>query len=255
MKKTIIGYLGDLGRYVRFIYFDILSGTPKNTHDAYECIIQIFFTGILTTFIIIPSSLFIGGVLALQGHYVLSMFGGETQLGQLVALSTFRELGPVVTALLYAGRTGSSITSEVSIMQLTDQLRALESIGIPTKSYIMFPRFISGLVSLPILTIFFNAFTLVGSHIIAIHWLGMDMGFFWIDIQNNVNFSIDLIPGLIKSLCFAIIIHTIALYHGKHSDKSASGIAVATTTTVVQSSISILVADFFLTIIFMGVWK
>ncbi len=246
---------GIIGHFLCFCYTHIILGFPRCSIDAYQCLLQIFFSGILTTFIIIPSSCFIGGVLALQGNYILSMFGAETQLGQLITLSTFRELGPVMAALLYAGRTGSSITSEISIMQLTDQINALEAMGIPTKRYILFPRFFGGIISLPLLTILFNTFTLVGGHIIAVHWLKLDMGFFWIDIRNNVSFMVDLIPGLIKALVFSIIINTIAIYKGNFAVKSATGVAQATTETVVLSSILVLISDFFLTMFMMGVWK
>jgi len=253
--QTLVDAVGATGHFIRFVYHNIFKGYPRCTIDAYECLLQIFFCGILTTFIIIPSSIFIGGVLALQGHYILAMFGAETQLGQLITLSTFRELGPVMTALLYTGRTGSSITSEISIMQLTDQINALEAMGIPTKRYILFPRFFGGLISLPLLTIIFNTFTLVGGHLIAVYWLKLDMGFFWIDIRNNVNFMIDLIPGLIKAVIFSIIIHCIAIYKGSFAKKSATGVAQATTETVVLSSVLILISDFILTVIMMGVWK
>ena len=125
---------------------------------------------------------------------------------------------------------------------------------IPTKSYILFPRFISGIISLPLLTILFNTFAIIGGHIIAIYWLQIDAGLFWIDIRKNVTFNIDLAPGLFKSLIFSIIIHSIALYKGTFANKSASGVAQATTETVVTSSLAILIADFFLTALLMRIW-
>ncbi|MEC8383484.1 MAG: ABC transporter permease [Pseudomonadota bacterium] len=254
MKRSLTTLAGSIGHFFCYLFKNILCGFPKRYIEAYNCLMQIFFSGVLSSFIIIPSACFIGGVLALQGHYILSMFGSETQLGQLITLSTFRELGPVISALLYTGRTGSSITSEIAIMELSEQIKALEAMEIPTKSYILFPRFISGIISLPLLTILFNTFAIIGGHIIAIYWLQIDAGLFWIDIRKNVTFNIDLAPGLFKSLIFSIIIHSIALYKGTFANKSASGVAQATTETVVTSSLAILIADFFLTALMMRIW-
>lgn len=245
---------GKIGHYFLFC-IKILGNPPSKRIHLYQLILQLFHTGVLTIIIIILSACFIGGVLALQGAYILQMFGAENQLGQLLTLTTFRELGPVVSALLYAGRAGTAMSSEIGIMNLTEQTDSLKTMGISTNKYLLFPRLIGGIISLPLLTIIFDAFALIGGHLVAIYWLYLDIGLFWISIKGSVLFSQDILTGIIKSLVFAFIINTQALYQGYYAIKSAEGIAQATTKTVVYSSILVLLSDLILTGFMMRIWQ
>ena len=182
------------------------------------------------------------------------MFAATDQLGQFVALSVFRELGPVITALLFIGRSGSTITSEVGIMKLTDQINALKSMNISISKYILFPRFISAIISLPLLTMLFNAFSIVGAYIISHYSLRLDTGLFLISIHRYVSFWDDAMAGLFKTLFFGTIAATIALYYGINSSNSSPGVAEASTKTVVYSSIVVLLCDYILTSMLMRLW-
>ena len=241
--------------HITLFIWKILSGFPRKWLHLYECILQIFYSGVLTLVIVLLSGLFIGGVLALQGAYILQMFAAENELGQLITLTVFRELGPVITALLFTGRAGSSISSEMGVMQLTEQIDALKAMCIKPSQYLLFPRFIGTLISLPLLTMIFNAFSVIGSHFTAFYWLKLDLGLFWISIKNSAQFNQDILTGLIKSCVFAILISIVALYQGYFTIKSAEGIAHSTTKTVVYSSVFILLSDLILTAIMMRFWQ
>ena len=252
--NNIRAAIGRLGHYGIFVW-SILHNYPTKRVHVYLTLMQIFFTGVLTLIIILLSGLFIGAVLALQGAYILRMFAAENELGQLITLTTFRELGPVVTALLFTGRAGTSMASEIGVMQLTEQIDALKTMGINPTQYLLFPRFIGGLISLPLLTIIFNAFAIIGGHLIAVYWLDIDIGLFWISIKNSVIFDQDILTGIFKSFVFAIIINSIALYEGYFTIKSAEGIAQSATKTVVYSSTLVLLSDLILTAGMMRIWQ
>jgi phospholipid/cholesterol/gamma-HCH transport system permease protein len=254
IKHPLSVFFGKLGHFAMFTG-GILSGYPRKRIHSYELLMQIFFTGVLTLIIILLSGLFIGGVLALQGAYILRMFAAENELGQLVTLTTFRELGPVVTALLFTGRAGTSMASEIGVMQLTEQIDALKTMDINPKQYLLFPRFMGGIIALPLLTIIFNAFAIIGGHLVSVYWLDIDIGLFWISIKSSVLFDQDVLTGLFKSLVFAILINSIALYQGYYTIKSAEGIAQSATKTVVYSSVLILLSDLILTAGMMRIWQ
>ena len=242
-----------LGKITLF-FISILRSAPTKKIEFYQIILQMFFIGAKTISIIVLSSIFIGSVLAIQGHYILNMFGANDQLGQLVALSVLRELGPVMTALLFIGRAGSTVTSEVGIMQLTDQISALNSMRINIQRFVMFPRLIATIISLPLLTMLFNAFAIIGAYAISTVSLDLDSGMFLISIKTYVSFWDDVIAGLFKTLFFGVIIATISLYYGINSTKSSTGVAHASTKTVVYSSISVLLCDYILTSMLMRLW-
>ena len=242
-----------IGKVFSF-FLSTITAVPKKTIEAYQIILQMYFIGAKTISIIVLSAVFVGSVLAIQGYYILNMFGADDQLGQLVALSVFRELGPVIAALLFVGRAGSTMTSEVGIMKLTDQLNALKSMKICIQRFIMFPRFIATFMSLPLLTMLFNAFAIIGGYWIATYSLSLDPGMFLISINRYVNFWDDIIAGLFKTLFFGLITATIALYYGINSTKSSTGVAQASTKTVVYSSILILLCDYILTSMLMRLW-
>ena len=255
-KSTFTQYLVNietLGRICNF-YLYIISNPVQRRIEAKQIIKQIFNIGVQTTSIIILSALFVGSVLAIQGHYILNLFNANDQLGQLVTLSVLRELGPVITCLLFIGRAGSAITSEIGIMQLTDQINALKSMEISIERFVLFPRFIATLISLPLLTMLFNAFAIIGAYSVSICILELDKGMFLISINQYVNFWHDVATGLFKTIFFSLIIGCLALYYGINAAKSATGVAQASTKTVVYSSIAILLCDYILTSMLMRIW-
>ena len=210
---------------------------------------QLYMVGVLSFAIILVSGAFIGFVLGLQGFYTLSRFSAESALGQLVALSIVRELGPVVTALLFAGRAGSALTSEIGLMKATEQLSAMEMMGVDPMRRVIAPRFWAGQISMPILMFIFSATAIIGGYWVGVSWLGVDGGSFWNNMQSSVDFYNDIMNGFIKSIVFGFIITWIAVYQGFMCVPTSEGIAKATTRTVVYSSLAILGADFFLTAI------
>lgn len=215
---------------------------------------QIYFVGVLSLVIIVVSGLFIGMVVGLQGYNTLNKFGADTQLGQLLALSITRELGPVITALLFAGRAGSALTAEIGLMKATEQLSSMEMMGVDSIWRVIAPRFWAGMLSLPALAIIFSAVAVLGGHIVGVSWLGIDSGSFWSNMQASVDFRIDVLSGIIKSVVFAFIVTWVAVYQGFAAYPSSSGISSATTKTVVYSSLLILGLDFILTAVMIGGW-
>lgn len=215
---------------------------------------QIFAVGFLSLIIIVVSGLFIGMVLGLQGEYTLSRFGASQELGQLVALSVVRELGPVVTALLFAGRAGSSLTAEIGLMKTTDQLASMEMMGVDPLRRVIAPRLWAGLISMPILAMIFSAVAIYGGYLVGVKWLGLDAGTFWSNMQAAVNFKSDILDGIIKSIVFGFVVTWIAVFQGVASKPTAAGIAKATTKTVVYGSLAVLGLDFILTAVMLGGW-
>lgn len=216
--------------------------------------IQLHFIGVLSCLIIIVSALFIGMVVGLQGYNTLQKFGASSQLGQLLALSICRELGPVISALLFAGRAGSALTAEIGLMKATEQLASMDMMGVDPLGRIIYPRFLAGLIALPMLTCIFSAVAIFGGYFIGVQWLGVDAGSFWSNMQVAVNFSVDVLSGMIKSVVFAFIVIWIAVFQGFMCNPTAEGISQATTRTVVYSSLAVLGFDFLLTAMMIGGW-
>lgn len=215
---------------------------------------EIFSIGILSLPIILVSALFIGMVVGLQGYNVLSKFSASAELGQLVALSVVRELGPVVTALLFAGRAGSALTAEIGLMKTTEQLAYMEMMGVDPLGRIVLPRILGGFIAMPLLTMIFSAVAIIGGYLVGVQWLGVDAGAFMSNMQASVDFRIDVVNGIIKSIVFGFIITWIAVYQGYSSSPTAEGISRATTKTVVYASLAVLGLDFVLTAMMMGGW-
>jgi len=215
---------------------------------------QLYAEGVLSLLIIVVSSLFIGMVVALQGYHTLAKFGAAQQLGPLVALSVTRELGPVVTAILFAGRAGSAVTAEIGLMKATEQLSSMEMMAVDPLRRVVSPRFWGGLISLPLLTLIFNAVAVYGAYLIGVKWLALDAGAFWSNMQSSVDFHLDVLNGIIKSMVFGIAVTWIAVYQGYEADPTSAGIANATTRTVVYSSLAVLGLDFVLTTMMIGDW-
>lgn len=216
--------------------------------------IQLYRVGVLSLVIILLSALFIGMVVALQGYNTLQKFGASQELGQLLALSVVRELGPVVTALLFAGRAGSALTAEIGLMRATEQISSMEMMAVDPMWRVVSPRLWAGFISLPILTILFNLTAIYGGLIVGVDWLGVDRGSFWSNMQAAVSFRLDILNGIIKSIVFGFIVTWIAIYQGYFSEPNAAGISKATTKTVVYASLMILAFDFVLTAVMMGGW-
>ncbi|HHL3492154.1 TPA: lipid asymmetry maintenance ABC transporter permease subunit MlaE [Legionella pneumophila] len=215
---------------------------------------QLYFIGVLSCLIIVVSALFIGMVVGLQGYNTLQKFGASSQLGQLLALSVARELGPVISALLFAGRAGSALTAEIGLMKATEQLSSMDMMGVDPLGRVVYPRFVAGFIALPILALIFSAVAIYGGYFIGVYWLGVDAGSFWSNMQAAVNFRIDILSGIIKSLVFAFVVTWISVFQGFQCVPTAEGISHATTKTVVYSSLAVLGLDFLLTAMMIGDW-
>ena len=208
---------------------------------------QLYSVGVMSLVIILVSGLFIGFVLGLQGFYTLSKFSASQALGQLLALSIVRELGPVVTALLFAGRACSALTSEIGLMKATEQLSAMSMMGVDPLRQIIAPRFWAGMISMPLLMLIFSAVAIGGGYWVGVSWLGISAGPFWNNMQSSVTFHGDILNGIIKSLVFGFVCTWIAVYQGFSCVPTSEGIAKATTKTVVYASLAVLGLDFLLT--------
>ncbi|MGX2948185.1 lipid asymmetry maintenance ABC transporter permease subunit MlaE [Frederiksenia canicola] len=234
-----------------FMLWGALIGKPEFRKHSPLLIKQLYVLGVQSLLIIILSGLFIGMVLGLQGYVVLVDFSAETSLGQLVSLSLLRELGPVVTALLFAGRAGSALTAEIGLMKATEQLSSLEMMAIDPLRRIIAPRFWAGIIAMPILAIIFTAIGIWGGSLVGVDWKGVDSGSFWSVMQNSVTLN-DLLNGFIKSIVFAFAVVWIALFNGYDAMPTSEGISQATTRTVVNASLMVLGLDFVLTAIMFG---
>lgn len=208
---------------------------------------QVHFIGNHSLSIILVSGLFVGFVLGLQGYYTLQSYGSEQALGVLVALSLVRELGPVVAALLFAGRAGTSLTAEIGLMKSGEQLLAMEMMAVDPIARVLAPRFLGAIIALPVLAAMFSAVGVFGGYIVGVQMIGVDPGAFWSQMQAGVDVLADVGNGLLKSVVFGFICAFIALYVGYEAKPTPEGVARATTTTVVASSLSVLAADFLLT--------
>ena len=208
---------------------------------------QIHFVGNYSLVIIAVSGLFVGFVLGLQGYYTLNRYGSEQALGLLVALSLVRELGPVVTALLFAGRAGTSLTAEIGLMKAGEQLTAMEMMAVDPLKVVVAPRMWAGIISMPILAAIFSAVGVLGGYLITVVVIGVDSGAFWSQMQGTVDFRQDILNGVIKSVVFGVAVTAIALFEGYDAPPTAEGVSGATTRTVVTSSLAILGLDFVLT--------
>ena len=215
---------------------------------------ELYFTGVLSLIIILVSGLFVGMVLGLQGYQTLQTYGSESALGVLVALSLVRELGPVVSALLFASRAGSAMTAEIGLMKATEQLSAMEMMAVDPIARVVAPRFWAGVISMPLLAAMFSAMGVFGGYLVGVVLIGVDEGSFWSQMQNAVDFREDIVNGVIKSFVFGVAVTWIALFEGYDAPPTAEGVSGATTRTVVTSSLAILGLDFVLTaLMFRGV--
>ena len=244
--RRTLDVLRSLGHHAFFL-FDVLRSVPAALRRPFLVITQVHAIGNLSLVIIMSSGLAVGFVLALQSYYALVTYGASESLGLLVNLSLVRELGPVVTALLFAGRAGTSLTAEIGLMKAGEQLAAMEMMAIDPKSRVLAPRFLGGIVAMPILAILFSAVGILGAYIVAVQLIGVDAGNFWSIMQNGVDVWRDVGNGIIKSIVFGVICTFVAVYQGYETQATPEGVAHATTRTVVISSLSVLAMDFVLT--------
>ncbi|MBE1276251.1 lipid asymmetry maintenance ABC transporter permease subunit MlaE [Enterovibrio baiacu] len=235
-----------------FVLLGALIGKPQPKKMFPLLITQLYSVGVRSLAIIMVSGLFIGMVLSLQGYLVLADFGAESSLGQMVALSLLRELGPVVTALLFAGRAGSALTAEIGLMKTTEQLSSLEMMAVDPLRRVIAPRFWAGVISMPLLAMIFMMIGIWGGQLVGVDWKGIDYGSYWSVMQSSVELGYDIGQSFIKCVVFAITVTWIALFNGYDAIPTSEGISRATTRTVVHSSLAVLGLDFTLTALMFG---
>lgn len=253
----VIDALANVGRAVReFLerigyaaraFVAILLATPRLLLRPRLITDQVHFIGNYSLVIIAVSGLFVGFVLGLQGYYTLNKYGSEQALGLLVALSLTRELGPVVTALLFAGRAGTSLTAEIGLMKAGEQLSAMAMMAVDPIQRVLAPRFWAGVISMPILAALFSAVGIIGGYIVGVLLIGVDEGAFWSQMQAGVDVWKDIANGVLKSFVFGIAVTFVALLQGYEAQPTPEGVARATTRTVVIGSLLVLGLDFLMT--------
>ncbi|MBF0217958.1 MAG: lipid asymmetry maintenance ABC transporter permease subunit MlaE [Gammaproteobacteria bacterium] len=246
-----LNFFQRLGRG-HLLLLQLLTGLLPSLLRPRLIIYQIYMVGVLSLIIIIVSGLFVGMVLALQGYNTLVDFGAEESLGTVVALTLVRELGPVVAALLFAGRAGSALTAEIGLMKATEQLSAMEMMAVDPIRRVLLPRFIAGFISLPMLAVIFSAMGVLGGYFIGVGLLGVDEGAYWSQMQGKVEFGHDIVNGIIKSVAFAFVAVWIAIFEGYDAQPTSEGVSRATTRTVVHTSLAVLGLDFILTALMFG---
>ncbi len=226
---------------------DVLKGQPALYFRPRLIIQQLYSVGVLSLLIVVVSGFFVGMVMGLQGYNTLVDFGAEESLGVMVALTLVRELGPVVTALLFAGRAGSALTAEIGLMKATEQLSAMEMMAVDPIRRILAPRFLAGFISMPLLAAMFSAVGVLGGYFVGVGLLGVDEGAYWSQMQASVDLYEDIYNGVIKSIVFGFVVTWIAIFEGYDAIPTSEGVSRATTRTVVHSSLAILGLDFILT--------
>lgn len=246
-----LAWCASLGRGSLFL-LQILYGLPSVLPRMSLLIKELYSVGVLSLLIIIVSGLFVGMVLGLQAYLTLVGFGVETSVGSMVALSLVRELGPVVTALLFAGRAGSALTAEIGLMKTTEQLASMEMMAVDPVHRVIVPRFLAAIIAMPLLAAMFSAVGILGGYFVGSGLLGVDSGAFWSQMQANVAVYDDIANGVIKSIVFGIAVAWISVYQGYFVIPTSEGVSRATTRTVVMSALLVLALDFVLTALMFG---
>ena len=242
--------LRNIGRVAIFL-LRLLRQTGVVFTEPRAVIHQIYNCGARSLVIIMLCGLFVGMVLGLQGFDLLQRFGSEDALGVAAALGLLKELGPVVTALLFAGRAGTALASEIGLMRATDQLTAMEMMAVDPLRKVIAPRFLGGIIAMPLLVAVFNVIGIFGAQLIGVQLMGVDTGAFWSQMQGAVEIG-DVNEGIVKSVCFGFACSLVAVYEGYHATPTAEGVGLATTRTVVISSVLTLLIDYILTAAFLG---
>ena len=244
--RTGLTFFERLGRGTIFFLY-VLAGVPALLMRPKLVIAQMWSVGVRSLVITVVSGVFVGMVLGLQGYNTLVDFGAEEALGTVVALSLVRELGPVVAALLFAGRAGSALTAEIGLMKATEQLDGMEMMAVDPLRRVVAPRFVAGVFSMPLLAAMFSAVGVMGGYFVGVGLLGVDEGAFWSQMQSAVDLNDDVLNGVVKSVVFGVVVTWIAVFEGYDAMPTSEGVSAATTRTVVHSSLAILGLDFVLT--------
>ena len=244
--SALAAFLASVGAMGGFLV-KILVALPPSLRRFGLHVRQLWFIGAMSLTIIMLSGLFVGLVLGLQYYQALSQFGASGALGTLTALSLYRELSPVVAALLFSGRAGTAITAEIGLMRSTQQIEAMEMMAVDPIRYVVAPRFLAAVIALPLLCVVFSALAILGAHASAVLWLGLDNGTYWSGMVGSVDFVDDLLGGVFKAAVFGVLIGLISVYQGYSAQPTGEGVAYATTRTVIHSAIAILAFDFVLT--------
>ncbi len=251
LGRAGIGAIRRLGRG-HLLAASMLLGSGEVLRRPGLLVTQLHSVGVLSLVIVGVSGLFVGMVLGLQGYHVLSQFGSAQSLGVVVAASLVRELGPVVAALLFAGRAGSALTAEIGLMKATEQLSGLEMMAVDPIRRILVPRLYAGFLAMPVLAALFSAVGVLGGWFVGVGLLGVDDGAFWSQMQAKIDFHEDVVNGVVKSLVFGFVCTWIALFQGYDAVPTSAGVGRATTRTVVHSSLAVLGLDFVLTALMFG---
>ena len=251
LGQHAIHFFQRLGR-AHILFANILAGVPGMLSRFGLVVHQVYAVGVLSLVIIVVSGLFVGMVLGLQGYNTLVDFGAEESLGVVVALSLVRELGPVVTALLFAGRAGSALTAEIGLMKATEQLSAMEMMAVDPIRRVLSPRFLAGFLSMPLLAAIFSAVGVLGGFFVGVGLLGVDDGAYWSQMQAKVDLHDDIYNGVIKSVVFGVVVTWIAVFEGYDAIPTSEGVSRATTRTVVHAALAVLGLDFILTALMFG---
>ena len=251
MGHRTLSSIGRLGRGHLFL-LNVMPAMTGMVRRPGLLVKQMHSVGVQTLVIIVVAGLFVGMVMGLQSYYALVDFGAEDSVSVMVVLSLLRELGPVITALLFAGRAGSALTAEIGLMKATEQLSGMEMMAVNPLSRVIAPRFLAGFLSMPILALIFSAVGVIGAYMVAVLLLGLDEGAFWSQAQAHVDLHLDIVNGVIKSAVFGFVAAWIAVFEGHDCVPTSEGLGQATTRTVVHSSLAILGLDFILTALMFG---
>lgn len=243
---AVLRWMQGFGRAATF-FADLVAHTPASLMRFGLVVKQVHAIGNRSLLIILASGLAVGFVLALQMYYALVVYGAAESLGLIVNLALVRELGPVVTALLFAGRAGTSLTAEIGLMKAGEQLAAMEMMAVDPRVRVLAPRFLGGVIAMPLLAVLFSAVGIIGAYIVGVLLIGLDGGNFWSLMQSRVDVWRDVGNGVAKSFVFGIICTAVALYQGYETEATPEGVAYATTRTVVVASLGVLGMDFILT--------
>ena len=244
--QSVAEFLRTFGAMTWF-FIELLRYTPSTLFKRFGLVVyQVFNAGALSIVIIMVCGLFVGGVLGLQAFASLERFNAEEATGILAGFALVKEIGPVITALLFAGRAGTAITSEIGLMKATDQLSAMEMMAVNPMQRVFVPRFLGGIISMPLLTAVFTMVGLLGAHLVAVELLGVDVGAYWQQLQQAMDIE-DVREGIVKSVVFGVVASLLAVWEGYNAVPTAEGVGRATTRTVVSTAIAVLILDFMIT--------
>jgi len=244
--QTLVQFVRTFGAFILF-FLELLMHTPLTLKRRFGLVVaQVHNTGTLSLVIIMVCGLFVGAVLGLQGFANLSRFNAEDTVGTFAAFALIKELGPVITALLFAGRAGTALASEIGLMKATDQLSAMEMMAVNPMRRVVVPRFLGGCIAMPLLTAVFSAIGLYGAHLVGVSLLGVDVGSFWQQMQQALSPK-DIEEGIVKSIVFGGAASLVAVWEGYNCIPTAEGVGRATTRTVVITAIVVLILDFMIT--------